>query len=163
MIDTKRKFERFLQKYRFRMAIPIIQGDVMDFGGNDGELAPFVKGEYLVVNYDHSVMAGKKFDTIVALAVVEHIEYQEVFKIFKNFKENHMKPGAKIILTTPTPASKPVLEFLAHIGILQKENIEEHKHYWDKKDFDTLAEQIGFKIEKYKKFQLGMNQFVILS
>ena len=137
-----------------------LKGDVLDFGGNEGELKRFVTGKYTIVNYDHSGMERKTFDTIVLLAVVEHINVDDVYKIFKKFKTCLSKNG-KIFLTTPTPASKPVLEFLAKVGVLGKENIEEHKHYWSKKDIFNLAKETGFEVEKYKKFQIGFNQYAV--
>ena len=143
------------------MAVPYLTGDVLDFGGNEGELKKFVRGEYTLVNYDHSAMEGKTFDTIVALAVIEHINIPEVYQIFKTFKEK-LRPGGKIILTTPTKMAKPILNFMARIGLADKENIAEHKHYWTKKEIYNLAQETGFIVEKYKKFQIGFNQLAIL-
>jgi 2-polyprenyl-3-methyl-5-hydroxy-6-metoxy-1,4-benzoquinol methylase len=161
MIDSRKPTEKLFQDWRFKIAIPYLAGDVLDFGGNEGELKKFVHGEYTLVNYDHSVMEGKTFDTIVALAVIEHINVPEVYQIFKKFKEK-LKPGGKIILTTPTKTAKPILNFMTHIGLADKENIAEHKHYWTKKEIFDLAEENGFEIKKYKKFQLGFNQLAIL-
>ncbi|QNL21384.1 methyltransferase domain-containing protein [Hyphobacterium sp. CCMP332] len=161
MINTKNPFEKLLQNMRFSKAKRYIKGDVLDFGGNEGELKPFVKGEYTIVNYDHSPMEGKTFDSIISLAVIEHIDYDEVFKIFEKF-QTKLRNGGTIFLTTPTPASKPLLELLANIGILEKQNIEEHKHYWNKKEITELAEKNGFEMIKYQKFQLGMNQYALM-
>jgi len=162
MIDTSNLIERFLQKYRFRMVKGYLDGDVMDFGGNEGELKEFVSGDYLTVNYDHSVMDGKKFDTIVTLAVIEHIYPKDVLQIFKKFNREHLKNGGKIFLTTPTKLAKPILDFMAWIGLVGKENIAEHKHYWSKWDIYRLAEESGFIVSKHKRFQLGLNQLAIL-
>ena len=161
MIDSKKPIEKFLQNYRFKKVSKYLKGDVLDFGGNNGELAPFVNGNYLVVNYDHSPMYHKKFDTIVLLAVIEHIEVAEVYRIFNQFKES-LQPKGTIFLTTPTPSSKQVLEFLASIHILDIENIKEHKHYWNKNDLIKLAIETGYEVAKYEKFQLGFNQYAIL-
>ena len=163
MIDTKIYLEKKLQDFRFSKVKPYLKEDVLDFGGNEGELKSLVKGKYLVVNYDHSVLnkvKKKSFDVIVTLAVIEHIEFKEVFKIFKKLKP-YLRDGGRVFLTTPTPPSKPVLEFLAWIGLLQKENIDEHKHYWNKKELYDLAKKTGFKVKKYKKFQLGFNQLAL--
>lgn len=103
----------------------------------------------------------KTFDTIVSLAVIEHISAKDVHDIFSRFKKNLNENGV-IFLTTPTPVAKPVLEFLAAIGLLEKENIEEHKHYWTKRGLRGLAEASGFYVTNYKKFQLGFNQYLIL-
>jgi 2-polyprenyl-3-methyl-5-hydroxy-6-metoxy-1,4-benzoquinol methylase len=160
MINSKRFIESFLQKQRFKKVIPILKGDVLDFGGNEGELGKFVKGTYTIVNYDHAPMEGKTFDTIVALAVIEHIEMADVFSIFSKFKTK-LNPGGNIFLTTPTKMAKPVLEFMAAINIVDKENIEEHKHYWNKKEIVDLAAKNGFKVKEYKNFQIGFNQYAI--
>jgi len=161
MIDTSISLESFLQQQRFKLVRNYLKGDVLDFGGNEGELAALVKGDYTIVNYDHSPMEKKTFDTIVLLAVVEHIEVEEVFRIFKKFKKC-LRKGGQIFLTTPTPLSKPVLELLAAVHLLDKQNIEEHKHYWSKEDLVKLAKESGFQVEGYQKFQIGFNQYMIL-
>ncbi|MBP9854307.1 MAG: methyltransferase domain-containing protein [Candidatus Omnitrophica bacterium] len=160
MINTSLFFEKFLQNYRFKMVRPYLIGDVLDFGGNEGEIKSFVTGKYTVVNYDHSVMENVHCDTIISLAVIEHIPIDDVYKIFKKFKTilNH---DGRIFLTTPTKAAKPVLEFLTFVGILDKANIDEHKYYWSKQDIYDLAQQTGFKVKKYKRFQCGFNQLAI--
>lgn len=160
MIDSTIFLEKFLQNYRFRMVKPYLIGDVLDFGGNKGELKKLVKGRYLVVNYDHSIMKNAHFDTIVSLAVIEHLSVEEVFKIFQKFNLI-LNPGGRIFLTTPSRIAKPVLEFWAFIGIVDKKNIAEHKHYWSKKEIYGLAKKTGFAVKKYKKFQIGFNQLAI--
>jgi cyclopropane fatty-acyl-phospholipid synthase-like methyltransferase len=161
MIDSSMWLEKFLQNYRFAKVKPYLSGKVLDFGGNQGELAKLVGQEnYLAVNYDRRPMKGRKFDTIVALAVIEHIEYEEVFKIFGEFQEV-LNPQGKVFLTTPTTYAKPVLETLARVGFLDKHNIEEHKHYWTKKEIEELAHQNGFRVAKYGKFQGVFNQYAI--
>lgn len=161
MIDSKKKLEKLLQGYRFSKVKKYLLGDVLDFGGNEGELKILVKGNYTLINYDHTPMFNKTFDTIVLLAVLEHIEVTKVSEIFKKFKD-YLRNDGTIFLTTPTPAAKSVLEILAFLGILDKKNIEEHKHYWNKKDLYKLAQDIDYKVIEYKKFQLGFNQYIVL-
>lgn len=161
MIDTSKFLERILQRCRFRIARPYLAGDVLDFGGNRGELGKLVEGKYIVVNYDHSVMDNARVDTIVTLAVIEHIPCHEVFEIFQKFKKI-LKKGGKIVLTTPTIIAKPVLIILGFLRIIDKRNITEHKHYWSKKEIYDLASTTGFVVKEYRKFQLGFNQFAVL-
>jgi 2-polyprenyl-3-methyl-5-hydroxy-6-metoxy-1,4-benzoquinol methylase len=161
MINSKKPLEKLLQRYRFNKVNKFLFGDVLDFGGNEGELKPFVKGDYTIVNYDHSPIYNKTFDTIVLLAVIEHLEIKEVLLIFKKLKDCLREDGT-IFLTTPTLASKPILEFLAFFHILDKKNIEEHRHYWNKIELFRLAEDTNYKIIKYKKFQFGFNQYLVL-
>jgi|SRR3989338_2785153 len=160
MIDTSIFLEKFLQAYRFKMVRPYLIGDVLDFGGNEGELKKMVKGSYLLVNQDHSAMENVHFNTIVGLAVLEHISVEEDYEIFRKFKLILNNKG-RIFITTPTKTAKPVLEFLAFIGAIGKKNIEEHKHYWDKKEIIDLATETGFVLKEYKKFQFGFNQLAV--
>jgi cyclopropane fatty-acyl-phospholipid synthase-like methyltransferase len=160
MINNATLMEQFLRNYRFGMVKPYLIGDVLDFGADRGELGKFVKNTYVAVDYDHSAMKGGRFDTIVALAVIEHIAVAEVEKIFIEFK-NMLNSGGRIFLTTPTQLAKPILDLLAWTGILDKQNISEHKHYWSRKEMFALAEKCGFSIKRYKKFQIGLDQLAV--
>jgi len=106
-------------------------------------------------------MKNAHVDTIVSLAVIEHIPFKDVPKIFRKFKSVLNKKG-RIFLTTPAKIAKPVLDFMAFIGIVDKENIAEHKHYWNKKEIYELAKKTGFTVKKYKRFQMGFNQLAVL-
>ena len=161
MINSSKVLEGFLQQSRFKKAIPFLKGDVLDFGGNEGELKKYVPGNYTLVNYDHTPMKNKTFDTIVALAVIEHIPVGDVFTVFKSFKHK-LRPDGTLLLTTPTPRAKRLVEWLAFLNLLDRHNIREHKHYWSKEDICQLAEQNGFTVKAYKTFQLGFNQMVVL-
>ena len=161
MINSAKVFEGLLQQSRFKMAIPFLKGDVLDFGGNEGELKKFVRGSYTLVNYDHSPMKNKTFDTIVVLAVIEHIPVGDVFDVFRSFT-GKLRPDGMLLLTTPTPQAKRLLELMAFFNLLDRHNIREHKHYWTKEDICRLAEKNGFVMKQYKKFQLGFNQMAIL-
>jgi 2-polyprenyl-3-methyl-5-hydroxy-6-metoxy-1,4-benzoquinol methylase len=162
MINSKMRFEKILQNFRFSKVKGLLNGDVLDFGGNDGELEQFVKGSYTLVNYDHTLMYGKKFDVIILLAVIEHIDVEEVHRLFNVFR-NLLNDNGIIVLTTPTPQSKWLLEMLAHLNILDKQNIEEHKHYWNRDDIYELANRNGFSVKTYNQFQAGFNQFSIFT
>lgn len=161
MIDTKKSLEKKLQQRRFDKVKDWIQGDVLDFGGNEGELKPMVLGDYTLVNYDHAPIMEKTYDTIVSLAVVEHLHINEVYNIFSIFKKQ-LRPKGKIILTTPTPRSKPILDTFAFFHILDKQNIEEHKHYWTEQELTNLAVKSQLEIIYYDQFQLGCNQLVVM-
>jgi len=161
MIDSTKFMESFLQKRRFKIILPHIIGKtLLDFGGNKGELKQFVKQDYTVCNMDWTVMLGHRYDTIVSLAVIEHIPYNEVFNLFDIFNL-HLKKGGRLIITTPCKLAHPILDFMSRIGLTDRANILEHKHYWNKDELYKLAEHSKLKIISYKKFQFGLNQLVI--
>jgi len=152
--------EKFFQDLRFNMARPYLIGDVLDFGGNEGELRKFVVGKYIAVNYDHSVMENVHVDTIVSLAVIEHMNVKDTYEVFHRFKEILNKNG-RIFLTTPSGISKPFLDFMAFLKIIDSQNIVEHKHYWNEREIYDLAEATGFVVKKYKKYPMVFNQLAV--
>ena len=70
-------------------------------------------------------------------------------------------------MTTPTPISKPLLEFLAFkLHIINEEEIKEHVHYYSRKDIDDLilklSESYKLEIIKYKRFEFGFNSLIVI-
>ena len=102
-------------------------------------------------------LPNAQFDKIVMLAVLEHIPLDLVGPLFVEFSRV-LKPDGRILLTTPTPRGKPVLEFLAFkLRIISAPEIADHKHYYTRNDIESLAEKTGLAVETYRTFQLGMN------
>ena len=98
-------------------------------------------------------------DQVAILAVLEHIPLNQVATLFLEFRRI-LKSGGKVLITTPTPASKPVLEFLAFkLKIISAPEIADHKHYYSRSDMQQLAEQYDFKCNTSQTVQLGMNSF----
>lgn len=94
-------------------------------------------------------------DTVFLLAVLEHLDepcpmLREIHRV--------LKPGGKLVLTTPTRFAKPILEFMAfNIHIINEEEIREHKHYYNKAEILALLEQTRYKNGSCKWFCLGVN------
>lgn len=100
-------------------------------------------------------------DYIISLAVLEHLEnpqtnLQEIYRL--------LKYGGKLILTTPTPLAKPVLEFLSYkLNLINQEEVRDHKNYFNEEKLKDLLMTAGFKSERImlKKFLLNINNLVI--
>jgi ubiquinone/menaquinone biosynthesis C-methylase UbiE len=98
-------------------------------------------------------------DCVTMLAVLEHIEkpiplFHEISRIIKQ--------GGFLIITTPTPKSKKILEFLAFkLKIVSPQEIADHKHYWTEKEIVELVEENGFSLIKYNLFSFGFNSFLV--
>ena len=104
----------------------------------------------------------KSFDKVFMLAVLEHINEDEVLKLFNEFKRI-LKSDGKIVLTTPTPPSKYFLEFLAYrLKVISREEIADHKKYYNKLDLKDLCQKTGLKLSTYSLFLGGLNSCAVL-
>ncbi len=99
---------------------------------------------------------------VFLLAVIEHIPLISVLPLLYELRRV-LKKGGKIILTTPTPFGKKILEFLAFkLKIISAKEIRDHKKYFNYEDFREIAGKLNFKIVKYKTFQFGINSICML-
>jgi 2-polyprenyl-3-methyl-5-hydroxy-6-metoxy-1,4-benzoquinol methylase len=102
---------------------------------------------------------NEAFDVVTMLAVLEHLSHPkavvaEVSRI--------LKPGGRLVLTVPSKAAKPVLEFLAfRLGVVSAAEIRDHKCYYTRRLLRHLVSGTGLVIEAHRYFQLGMNNFAV--
>jgi 2-polyprenyl-3-methyl-5-hydroxy-6-metoxy-1,4-benzoquinol methylase len=176
--------EQVLENVRFNMVYPYINNDSMvaDLGcGYHGNFLKKVSGKIKFgIGYDISInnknlpknIILKKadlnkgfndknnyYDSITVLAVLEHIKNPETFLI--NIK-TMLNNGGKVIITTPHKKSKSILEFLSFkIGLISKDEIKDHKNYFDEKSLKILLKVTGFKIIKLCTFEFGWNLFCV--
>lgn len=176
--------EKFLQILRFSRVFPYLKNNskVLDIGcGYNGAMLSVISSKiYEGMGIDVSVSKKKianniklssqrsaklqknYFDLATCLAVVEHLEKPIVLlKIaYKSLKKN-----GKLIITTPSPIAKPILEFLAfRLGVVSKQEIKDHKKYYSKDELVSLLVSCGFKQKniEVKSFSFGMNTFAIV-
>jgi len=180
--------ESFIRHLRYRAIKKHIQKDskVLDLGcGYNGwllaRISPIIKKG---VGYDLSVSNKKTFnniklkkgkidkkiqepknsyDLVIALAVLEHTHNPEklVTEAFRT-----LKPGGKLIITTPSESAKPILEILAFkLRLLSKKEIEDHKQYFNKTSLRKLLCDTGFRNRKVDlgTFMSGFNLLAIAS
>jgi len=96
-------------------------------------------------------------DVVISLAVIEHLHAPAVFvkEIFRI-----LKPDGMCILTTPSPLSKPLLEFLAYrLKIISARDIKDHKRYFCREDLRELFSDFGTL--QISSFQGGLNMLVV--
>ena len=76
------------------------------------------------------------------LAVLEHLEHPT--PILREIRRV-LTPSGKLVLTVPSKAAKPILEFLAfRLGIISRAEIADHKTYYDRRSLTRLLDQTGF-------------------
>jgi 2-polyprenyl-3-methyl-5-hydroxy-6-metoxy-1,4-benzoquinol methylase len=174
----------FLRKKRLNKALPFIKGKVLDYGCGTGLLAEYItRNKYVGLDIDkESINTAKSlhpgyrffkitntvskeikksgpFDTIVMLAVVEHlaepkITFMDLSKI--------LSPSGKLVITTPHPASNNIHRFGSKIGLFSREAEEQHQKLYDYRDLNRLCLEAGLKVIKYQKFLLNLNQIFLI-
>jgi glycosyltransferase involved in cell wall biosynthesis len=106
-----------------------------------------------------TVLKDNSIDVALSLAVLEHLNNPEIY--LKDIYRT-LKPGGCLLLTTPSPYSKPVLEFLAHkLKVIDKHEIDDHKHYFTLQELEDITKKVGFSFSQANYFELGVNDFLI--
>lgn len=99
-----------------------------------------------------------EFDVITMLAVLEHLNNPAnvIAECFRG-----LKPEGKLIITTPSPISKPILESLARLHLISYEGVFDHKHYYKKSEIFALLNQASFSDIKIWHVALGLNTVAV--
>ncbi len=166
-----------LRACRLRAARPFLRGRVLDFGCGTGALAEWVEpAMYFGVDQDHEALEEARrrhprhgfaatphgkgaFDTIAALAVVEHLSEPESW-----LREMRalLAPGGCLVLTTPHPAFRLIHDAGARAGLFSRDAAEEHERFFNRAALERLAASSGFRLALYRRFLLGANQLAVL-
>jgi SAM-dependent methyltransferase len=102
-------------------------------------------------------LPDKTADVVTMLAVLEHLPkpervVKEAFRI--------LKPGGVFLVTVPSQMSEPILEFLAKIGLVRDEMIDQHETYFTHELLRKVAKEAGFKEVEVNSWELGCNTFM---
>jgi 2-polyprenyl-3-methyl-5-hydroxy-6-metoxy-1,4-benzoquinol methylase len=101
------------------------------------------------------------FDAVVSLAVLEHLDRQDVIPFVESIR-SCLRNGGRVFLTTPHRRSKWLLKFMAfRLHVISEEEIRDHKHYFGRDELIELMESAGFTNVDYSVFQLGLNQRIV--
>jgi 2-polyprenyl-3-methyl-5-hydroxy-6-metoxy-1,4-benzoquinol methylase len=168
----------YLMRRRVAVARPHIRGRVLDVGCAAGVLAVYVStDDYVGVDIDDTVLedarrshpahvfcrpehidATERFDTVVALAVIEHMHDA---RDWADRMRALVRPGGSVVVTTPHRRWDFIHDIAARIGLASHEAADEHHEMFDRSSLTTLLEQTGLQVICYRRFLLGMNQLVI--
>lgn len=177
----------FLGRWRARKAAPYADGKILDAGCGIGiileYLPPHVDYVGVDLNPNHIQYLSTKrpscraycmdiqeelpegeapFDTIINLAVIEHLDDPESF--LRRCRAL-LKPEGKMILTTPTHFWEKVRDILAGLGLVQRSvrrgKLHGHVNIFTLDSLSELMRKCGFRIAESRYFQFGMNMLVV--
>lgn len=176
-----RYLDRVLQDWRARMARPWIRGGarVLDIGCHQGEFlrslgnrigpsvgldplaAPEDVGRYRLMTglfEPPTAFADESFDAIVMLATLEHIVdkdplARECWRL--------LAPAGRVIITVPSRAVDGIVDVLCKVGLADGMSLDEH-HGYDPTTTPDVFGRYGFVLERWRRFQLGLNHLFVL-
>lgn len=179
----------YLSKARSKKIIPFLKGNVLDIGCGQAanyrlskeldlpiqsytgiEYDPkrikslkieFPEAKFFAVDLDkEEIPKEKQYDTILLLAVVEHI-----FNLKFLFEQIYdlLEDGGVVVITTPSPFGNDFVHKIGTmLGLFDKEGgQEDHIVIFNKKRLQILANEVGLVVDKYQRFQLGCNQLAV--
>lgn len=179
-----KKLDIYLQIARIKKAIPFIRpgNNILDIGSGDGPLFrylekkkiqftgigldPEVQFEIRTKNYSilkdkfpNDSINERKFDLIIALAVLEHIP-KDILGIFALNCNKHLEKGGFLVITVPSKWVDHILKMLISLRIIDGMKVEQHYGY--NMDWTIpLFSESGFELVKHGKFQLGLNNLFV--
>jgi SAM-dependent methyltransferase len=98
------------------------------------------------------------FDAIVMLATLEHIVDKEPLA---RDCWRLLRPGGRVIITVPSGFVDVIVHFLCKIRLADGMSLEEH-HGYDPRTTPQVFGRFGFALERWKRFQLGLNHLFVL-
>jgi SAM-dependent methyltransferase len=99
-----------------------------------------------------------KFDLILLISVIEHLG--DPLRILIETKKM-LQPGGVLLINVPTWLGKRLLEYAAfNLKLAPKEEMDDHKMYYDKRDLWPILVKAGFLPSnlklRYHKFRLNL-------
>ncbi len=97
-------------------------------------------------------------DVVTALATFEHLPLSALPSLLRDVRRV-LKPGGLVVITTPHPRTHVLLTTLAAIGLLSKEEIDEHAQLLSAATMASLLREAGFERASLRNgvFEWGCN------
>ena len=99
------------------------------------------------------------FDVITMLAVLEHIPSDRQQSIARGCSQ-HLRPGGRLVVTTPSPLVDPILEFLVALRVIDGMSLDQH-YGFEPEETPRIFSGHDLSLEKARRFQLGLNHLFV--
>ena len=103
-------------------------------------------------------LPSELFDTVVALAVVEHLSKPAVTV---GEWTACTRPGGRLVLTTPHRAFRWAHEAGAKMGLSSQVAADDHETLFTKSTLVAELRKLPLTLEHYRRFLFGMNQLFV--
>jgi len=102
------------------------------------------------------------FNVVTMLAVIEHLNPESLVLLFSEI-HRVLVPGGIVVITTPNAWTDPLLQFMARINLVSKEEIDEHDFVYTLPLLGWYFGRGGFDIKKvsFGTFEAGMNLWAL--
>ena len=171
----------FLRARRFAAARPFLYGVILDVGCGTGEISKFIApANYWGVEQDkeslhlaHSYHPENhfsrvlptieyKFDTIIALAVIEHVKDPVDFlcNLKLRLKDD---TTSRIVITTPHPYIEIIHTLGAKIGLFSAHGAEEHETLLGRSALVKYGNAANLQVVHFSRFLFFANQLCVYS
>lgn len=100
------------------------------------------------------------FDVITLLAVAEHLDPASLEQLLKEAHRT-LRPGGRVIITTPSAWSDGLLHGMARVGLVSAEEINEHVYAYTLPLLGWYFGRAGFEMGRVKfgYFEFGLNMW----
>ena len=97
-------------------------------------------------------------DVVTMLAVVEHLDPESLEKLFADI-HRVLRPGGRLVVTTPASYSDGLLKVMARLGLVSAEEIDEHVFAYTKPLLGWYFGRAGFARDRVRfgTFEAGLN------
>ncbi len=173
----------FLRERRFAAAQPYLSGDVLDLGCGFGEIIDILEPEqgyvgveghpkiyarlmeqfpdrvFSYCDFEHDRLSlDRRFDTILMLAVIEHLRNPE--NILCQLPA-YLNSRGRLILTTPSPIGNIIHKTGSKIGIFSKFAANDHHTIFTRASLEPILGKCGFEIIVYRRLLMAGNQLFV--
>ncbi|MCX5855343.1 MAG: class I SAM-dependent methyltransferase [Deltaproteobacteria bacterium] len=167
----------WLRTQRIKKISPYLRGKILDYGCGIGSLVEICAPNYYIgvdidgpsiniarmkyprFRFETIIPEGEHFDSIVLLAVIEHIK--NPVDILRRMSVM-LNPDGWIVITTPHPMADIIHYLGARMGLFSALANEQHEKLIDLSHMNGIASQADVSVSKYERFLLGTNQLFIL-
>jgi SAM-dependent methyltransferase len=122
------------------------------------ESSSSTKHQFFARNFQEGLpFADQSFDVVVLLATIEHIHEKSTVA---EESARLLRPGGRVIITVPSPLVDGILDILLFLRLVDGMSLEEH-HGFLPDELPDIFIPSGFRLEKKRKFQLGLNNLYV--